>query len=298
MAILLPTPAQTIAVAAVLIAGTYFYSKLYHRRFKQNAHLPQHESSLLFGHLITFDAFTKKGAADRHPDAIFGDMHQALGQPPVMLVDNWPIVPPMVIVANHEVAEQVSKPSQLLPYSALKSRAVDRMVELIGPNSILFKQTDNWKEVRRRFNPGFAPQHLMTLLPVILDKASLYLDILDGLAKSGEAISLDRITTNLTFDIIGAVTMGVDMSAQHLDPAKQGEMVRMFKELIKSLWQPPVSSNPGVQEARSKLRLTSPSLRRRQAAAPLVAHTPDSPEAPSPGQQDRGKARDDGAPEL
>lgn len=74
-------------------------------------------------------------------DAIFAEMHQALGKPPIMLVDNWPIVPPMVIVASHEVAEQVSKPSNHFPqYSAPKSPSVDRIVDLIGPNSILSKQ--------------------------------------------------------------------------------------------------------------------------------------------------------------
>lgn len=67
-------------------------------------------------------------------------MHRALGQPPIMLVDNWPIVPPMVVVASHDVAEQISKSSDKFQYSAPKSSSVDRIVNLIGPNSILFKQ--------------------------------------------------------------------------------------------------------------------------------------------------------------
>ncbi|KEY72659.1 hypothetical protein S7711_09159 [Stachybotrys chartarum IBT 7711] len=256
----LPTPTQAFVAASLVIAGTYLYSTLSYRRFKQNAHLPQLPSSLVWGHLITFDAFTKKGAADRHPDAIFSDMHAALGKPPIMLVDNWPIVPPMVIVASHEVAEQVSRPSATFQYSALKSSSVDRIVDLIGPNSILLKQAEDWKQVRRRFNPGFAPQHLMTLLPLILDKASLYLDILDALARSGDTISMDQITTNLTFDIIGAVTMGEDMSAQHLDPAQQGEMIRVYKELIKTFaddkLQLPWWLMPRTHQRRRKLGST------------------------------------------
>lgn len=70
-------------------------------------------------------------------------MHEALGKPPIMLLDNWPVVPPMVVIASHEVAEQVSKPSKYFPqYSATKSPSVDRIVSLIGPNSILFKQVN------------------------------------------------------------------------------------------------------------------------------------------------------------
>jgi hypothetical protein len=58
-----------------------------------------------------------------------------------MLLDNWPVVSPMVVIASHEVAEQVSKSSKYFPqYSAPKSPSVDQIVSLIGPNSILFKQ--------------------------------------------------------------------------------------------------------------------------------------------------------------
>lgn len=99
---------------------------------------------------------------------------------------------------------------------------------------LTFYQNDEWKAVRKRFNPGFAPQHLMTLLPVILDKAEKYLKILNHFASTGEAFSLDHHTTNLTFDIIGAVSMGEDVNAQHLDPNQQSHLIRMFKELIKS----------------------------------------------------------------
>ena len=69
-------------------------------------------------------------------------MHRALGQPPIMLVYNWPAVPPMVVIASHEVAEQVSKPSNTFQYSAPKSWSVDRLVDLIGSKSIMFKQVE------------------------------------------------------------------------------------------------------------------------------------------------------------
>lgn len=67
MANLLTSPIQAFAVAGLLVTGTYLYTKLYHRRFKQNAHIPQLPSSLLWGHLKVFDDFTKRGIPDRHP---------------------------------------------------------------------------------------------------------------------------------------------------------------------------------------------------------------------------------------
>lgn len=58
---------QAFAVALLLVAGTYFYINLNYKRFKQNAHIPQLTSSLLWGHLMVFDEFTKRGIVDRHP---------------------------------------------------------------------------------------------------------------------------------------------------------------------------------------------------------------------------------------
>ncbi|KAI1388507.1 cytochrome P450 [Hypoxylon trugodes] len=234
MATFLTSPIQGFVVAFLLVVVTYFYSKLHYKRFKQNAHIPQHPPSLLWGHLAIFDKFSKQGAADRHPDAIFAQMRQALGQPPIMVVDNWPIVPPMVIIASHEVAEQVSKPSKEFQYSVPKSPSTTNLVNLIGPNSILNKQNEEWKAIRKRFNPGFAPQHLMTLLPVIVEKSMLYLEAIDRSVATGEAFALEQATTNLTFDIIGAVAMNEDMGAQHPDPTQQGQLVRMYKELIRT----------------------------------------------------------------
>lgn len=42
---------------------------------------------------------------------------------------------------------------------------------------------------------------------------------------------MEDYTTNLTFDIIGAVTMGEDMNAQHVDASKGGSLIAATKEL-------------------------------------------------------------------
>lgn len=57
--------------------------------------------------------------------------------------------------------------------------------------------------MRKKFNPGFAPAHLMTLLPKIVQETVIFLGHLDKLAKSGEEFEFNDIVTKLTFDIIG-----------------------------------------------------------------------------------------------
>lgn len=64
-------------------------------------------------------------------------------------------------------------------------------------------QGHKWKSLRRRFNPGFAPQHLMTLMPLITDMSKSLIQNLDSFARSGEVCTLNPLLTNLTLDIIG-----------------------------------------------------------------------------------------------
>lgn len=80
------------------------------------------------------------------------------------------------------------------------------------PNSS--SKGDAWKSLRKRFNPGFAPQHLTTLLTAIVDKTTIFIGRLDSFAKSGREFALEPLCTNVTFDIIGAVVMNLNFEAQ------------------------------------------------------------------------------------
>jgi cytochrome P450 len=136
-------------------------------------------------------------------DIVLDDIKQDLGNPPVFMLDLRPVAFPMCVIASHEAAEQISRASKLFPWSTPKSPTVHTLVPLIGRRSILLKEEEDWKTMRKRFNPGFAPSHLMLLLPTILDKTWLFLEQLDSYARTGEAFSLEKLTVNLTFDIIG-----------------------------------------------------------------------------------------------
>lgn len=54
-------------LAFLAIVVSYAYSRLYYRRFRQFATIPQLPPSLLWGHLQAFDTFTRSGPKDRHP---------------------------------------------------------------------------------------------------------------------------------------------------------------------------------------------------------------------------------------
>ncbi|KAI1440775.1 cytochrome P450 [Annulohypoxylon stygium] len=218
--------------AIVALLGSYLYTKLRFARFGQYAHIPQLPNHLLWGHLKVFGEFIHRGIHDRHPDQIFEEMWASIGCPPIMFVDFRPIIPPMAIVSNHDIAEQITKSSKYFPVSTPKSPTMAHLLPLLGPASILTKEGDEWKDLRKRYNPGFAPQHLWSLLPLILENMEPFWNYLDQFVASQQEFSLEVLITNLTFDVIGAAVMEVPLNAQHMDPAKQGEIVRLFRELV------------------------------------------------------------------
>lgn len=57
-----------------------------------------------------------------------------------MVVDFWPIIEPIVVVNDHRVAEQISRPSTKYPFSTPKGYTLGRLVQLIGPSSIILKE--------------------------------------------------------------------------------------------------------------------------------------------------------------
>ncbi|KAK7743719.1 hypothetical protein SLS62_010498 [Diatrype stigma] len=219
-----------LSVAVVVLLVTYLLRKLYSKRFEQFAGFPQHPPSLLLGHLATIDEYVKKQPPKAHADMAFTAMHEALGRPPVMFVDLRPAASPMLIIGSYEAAEQLVKTSDRWPYTPPKAADVWKQLEyLTGPKSIISARGEEWKTLRKRFNPGFASQNLMELLPSILEKASLFVNRLDAVARTGEEFELQEYATDLTFDIIGRVVLDVDMDAQGQQPT---EFMQVFRELI------------------------------------------------------------------
>src|ERR1700761_4435977 len=98
-------------------------------------------------------------------DYTFMAMQKAIGNPPIVIFDMRPFFWPICVIYSHNVAEQIAKPSKTFRYSVFKSPTVKALLPVIGPTSIIRAEGEVWKRLRKRFNPGFAPAHLVTLLP-------------------------------------------------------------------------------------------------------------------------------------
>jgi cytochrome P450 len=168
---------------------------------------------------------------DEPSDYVLENIWKAHGKPEYMFFDTRPAQFPLAMIASHEMAEQIAKATKEQPYSTTKSPTIQAgFGRLVGKYSLLSEEAESWKSLRKRFNPGFAPQHLLSLLPVVLDKTYIFMDKLDTLAESGKAAELEPYCTNVTFDIIGEVVTNIDCKAQ--DDSVQGDdIVKNFRIL-------------------------------------------------------------------
>lgn len=245
-----------LGLAAIFLAAVYIYRDVRWRRFSQHADLAQLKPSLFWGHMKALGERLREKPAGTHHDYVFAEIQQELGNPPMFNFDMRPLARPMVVIANHELAEQASRASKTFPWSTHKSPSLHEISPLTGENSLLAKEGEEWKALRRRFNPGFAPKHLLSLLPCILDKTQYFIDHLDRLARSGDEFLFNELTTNLTFDIIGAVVLDVDLDAQR----GKSELVNAFQAMTKTFLDP---SPPGFARFFLRQRFIRWRLRQR-----------------------------------
>ncbi len=158
---------------------------------------------------------------NRHPDYGFEEMWNDLGQPSCFHVDLAPVDNHgFLIVADPSVAEAIVQPSAEYKYSMPKTDTMRAMSKLIGKESLIRAEGDQWRDLRKRFNRGFAPAHLHTLSPLIASKTRLFVSRIREAAQTGQVVALKDFSQDLTTDIITQLTMEKDFKCQSVP---QGE---------------------------------------------------------------------------
>lgn len=133
-------------------------------------------------------------------------------------LDIWPFVSiHYMILPNIDITDLSSQADPLLPVVdpdmcqqvALDTRTMKHptlatfLKHLVGPGDIVSTDGEDWKKWRIMFNPGFATQHLMTLVPGIVSDAEIFISKLEKHVEAQDVFKLEEATTRLTIDIIG-----------------------------------------------------------------------------------------------
>ena len=67
----------------------------------------------------------------------------------------------------------------------------------LGKTSMVSLEGEHWKKLRKMFNPAFAPSHLETMVPAIVQESEVFVEKLNKVADTGEVIKMTNLTTVL-----------------------------------------------------------------------------------------------------
>lgn len=215
---------QYLALAALGIYSAYriiIKARDTYRSRQKWTDIPGHPRHWLFGNLKSIGEKCNP-AANRHPDYGFEEMWIELGRPGAFMIDLAPVdFRNFLIVADPHVAEAIAQPSSEYKYSPPKSDTMWPLKPLFGTESLITAEGEEWRDLRKRFNKGFAPAYLHNLCPLITSKTKIFLKRIQDAARTGEVVALKHFSMDLTNDIITELTIETDFEAQSI-PEGQG----------------------------------------------------------------------------
>jgi cytochrome P450 len=190
------------------------------------------------GHLLVLKDNLDRLPADANPYYAMQDLVlKQHSDTEIFLMDYWPIHEPILMISSPEIATQVSNKYTLQkPHNAIKSFA-----PIVGGDSLITMNGDDWKTWRALFNPGFSASHMLDLVPTIVDSVDVFCQLLRERADGG-VFSLSVLTMRLTMEIITKVTLDSDLDNQrseHSYARALGTVVNWH-----SFWDPRVLLNP------------------------------------------------------
>jgi cytochrome P450 len=119
-------------------------------------------------------------------------------------IDLWPIQTPLIVIwgiyfSYHFLIVDETADEQLLSIDNIpKSKeAYESLNSVIGKTSLVSISGDHWKKLRKMFNPAFAPSHLETMIPAIIEESQVFVEKLAEVADTGKIIKMNQFTTVL-----------------------------------------------------------------------------------------------------
>ena len=216
---------QTTVLIVIALYVSYRISHWLHRayrvrtRFHEFPSLPRHP---IWGNLVNAGQRLKP-SLKRHPDYGFEEIWEELGQPGCYLVDLAPIENrPFLIIAEPQYVEAVVTSMPDFKYSLPKSDTYNALKSVIGAESIITKEGEAWKTMRKRFNPGFQPRYIHSLTNAVVSRVETFVRRLQSLAENGTIFAMADYAQDLTFDIITQLAIAQDFHAQST-PEGHGE---------------------------------------------------------------------------
>ncbi len=140
--------------------------------------------------------------SNAHYQSAFGDIaREHFSKEGVFYLDLWPVSGLFLVVVSPNVATQIHNSPAM---SMQRPRLLPRWFRPICGGPSMFDMPEHqWRPWRAVFTKGFSPDHILSLVPGIVDDTLVYRDTLQDLARKKTMFHLDLVTLRFTIDAIG-----------------------------------------------------------------------------------------------
>lgn len=219
---------SSLALGGLLAITVWFFSFVTkfrnQRAFYKNVPCPPHD--YWWGHLKLMGECMRELPPGLHPQQLMSYVGQKYGMPGVFYLDLWPISYPMMMVHDPGVANQITV-SNNLPKHPVNTRFLS---PLVGDQSIVLVEGSAWKRIRSIILPGFAPQYLGTLQPVVNKHVLRFRESMTNFATTSAVFLLEDALILLAIDVITEVVLGVDLRSQQKGDLHAGDLAYHFRK--------------------------------------------------------------------
>lgn len=164
--------------------------------------MPPHHP--IFGHILVTARILATLPKDAHGHYIADSMRRRfpdLG--PIYYLDTWPFALAVLVVISPDLASQFTQERSLPKHEGMRHF----LQPLTGEHDLVTMEGQMWKTWRSIFNPGFSSQHLMTLVPEMIEDVMMFRDILREHVAEADMFALEDAALNVTMDVIGRVAL-------------------------------------------------------------------------------------------
>lgn len=120
--------------------------------------------------------------------------------------------------------------------------AYDTLKSIIGKTSLVVIGGEHWKKLRKMFNPAFAPSHIETMIPAIIQESQVFVEKLSEFADTEKVVKMNQFTTvcyltlvsdaeNLTIDIIARVIFSIRLHTQKASTPMIDSLSRLIADV-------------------------------------------------------------------
>ena len=129
-----------------------------------------------------------------------------------------------------------------------------------GPNMFDMREHE-WRPWRAKFNRAFSADHVLSLVPDMIDETLVYSETLQKYSEEDKMFSLDLTTLRFTIDVIGKTILYVStvivlLSVKYADDSLETRTWGLREDTMP--WQTACSvKSDGIKQMQRRIRLST-----------------------------------------